>query len=97
WLCHWQVEGEKGILKVEKDRLYLNGEEVKVAWEDGRNISDLNLPGLNKIVLKQFIDYIKEEKEPSISGKNNLNSFHMVFGSVESAEKGERVKLWTWK
>ena len=95
WLCHWQVEGEKGILKVEKDRLYLNNEEIKVAWEDSRNISDLNLSGLNKIVLEQFIDYITEDREPSISGKNNLNSLHMVFGSVESAGKSKRVKLWT--
>lgn len=94
WLCNWQVEGDKGILKVENDHLYLNGNKVEVAWEDGRNISELNLSGLNKIVLEKFIDYIKEDKEPTVSGKNNLNSLHMVFGSVESAEKDKRVKLW---
>jgi len=95
WLCRWRVEGEQGILKVENDRVYLNDEEVNVVWEDGRSLSDLNLSALNRVVLHQFIKYLKEDKEPSISGRNNLNSLHMVFGSVEAAEKDRKIPLWT--
>jgi len=95
FLGHWRVEGEKGILKVENDVVYLNDEEVHVAWEARRSLSDLNQPALNRVVLHQFIEYLKENKEPRISGRNNLNSLHMVFGSIEAAEKGKKIPLWT--
>jgi len=89
WTCNWRIEGEKGILKVNNDRIYLNNEEIKVAWEDGRDISDLGLPLLNKIVVERFIDYLKRDEEPCFSGKNNLKSMEMAFGAIKSSQTSQ--------
>ena len=93
WTCNWRIEGEKGILKVIDDRMYLNDEEVKVAWEDGRDISDLGLPLLNKIVFERFIDYIERDEEPGFSGKNNLKSLEMAFGAIKSSQTDQRYNM----
>jgi predicted dehydrogenase len=93
WTCNWRVEGEKGILKIVNDRVYFNGEEVHVEWEDRRDISDLNLPALNKIVFEKFKKYLAEDCEPGFSGRNNLNSLEMVFGAIASSQTGQRYKM----
>ncbi len=93
WTCNWRVEGEKGILTVANDRVYFNGEEIHLAWEDGCEISDLNLPVLNKIVFENFVNYVERDDEPGISGKNNLNSLEMVFGAITSSQTGQKYKM----
>jgi predicted dehydrogenase len=93
WTCNWRIEGEKGILKVVNDRVYLNDEEVPVAWEDEIDISDLNLPVLNKMVFEQFIRYLEKDEEPGFSGRNNLNSLEMAFGAIKSSQTGRKYKM----
>ena len=89
WLCDWRLEGTKGIATVSNDQVYLNDSEVDLAC-DG---SDLKLPELNKIVFQRFLAYISKDKEPGISGRNNLNSMEMVFGAIESSETGRRYDM----
>ena len=93
WTCHWRVEGNKGLIKVIDDRVFLNGEELPVAWEDGKDIRDLNLSVLNKHVFELFIRYLMEDEEPGISGRNNLNSLEMAFGAINASETGQRYQL----
>lgn len=93
WTCNWRIEGEKGILTVVNDRVDFNGEEVHAAWEDGTDISDLNLPVLNKIIFENFVNYLERDDEPGFSGKNNLNSLEMVFGAIKSSQTGQRYKM----
>jgi predicted dehydrogenase len=93
WTCNWRVEGEKGILKVVNDHLYFNDEEIPVGWEDDTDISDLNLPVLNKIIFEKFVKYVNEDDEPGFSGRNNLGSLEMAFGAIKSSETGQRYRM----
>jgi len=93
WTCNWRVEGDKGILKVINDRLYLDDEELYVEWEEDIDISDLNLPVLNKIILERFIDYLEKGDEPGFSGRNNLNSMEIAFGAIKSSETEQRYRM----
>lgn len=95
WLCDWRIEGTKGIVTVSDDRIYLNDSEIDLRWEDGSDLSDLKLDELNKVVFEHFLEYIKEDVEPGISGRNNLNSMEMVFGAISSSETGRRYSLET--
>jgi len=93
WTCNWRIEGDKGILTVINDRMELNGENVGVAWDNGKDISDLGLPDLNKIVFEKFIDYIDRNEEPGFSGRNNLNSLEMVFGAIKSSQTDQKYNI----
>ncbi len=93
WTCNWRIEGEKGILKVVNDHLYFNDEEIPIGWGDDTDISDLNLPVLNKIIFEKFVKYLKEDDEPGFSGRNNLGSLEMAFGAIKSSETGQRYRM----
>jgi len=94
WLCEWNIEGEKGYLVVRDDKMYLNGEEQPLSWENGADISDLRLNHLNKVVMDEFLKYLDTGEEPPISGRNNLNSLHMCFAAIESSKTGRRITLY---
>jgi predicted dehydrogenase len=89
WTCNWRIEGEKGILKVINDHIYLNDAEIEIKWDDEKEISDLGLPWLNKIVLEKFIDYLERDEEPGFSGRNNIRSLEMAFGAIKSSQTGQ--------
>ena len=94
WLSHWHIEGDAGLLRVEADRICLNGEEVPVAWSDGRPISDLGIGDhLNGLVLREFLDWRTGGPEPGFSGRNNLPTIGMVFGVIRSSQTGAEVRL----
>ena len=93
WTCNWQIEGEKGILTVVNDRISFNGEEIPVSWDDDTDISDLNLPVLNKIIFEKFVEYLEKDNEPGFSGRNNLGSLEMVFGAIKSSETGQKYNM----
>ena len=93
WTCNWKIEGEKGILTVVNDHITFNGKEIPVAWDDDTDISDLNLPVLNKIIFEKFVEYLKKDNEPGFSGRNNLGSLEMVFGAIKSHETGQRYNM----
>jgi hypothetical protein len=95
WLCEWRIEGTDGIAEVKKDRVYLNGEEILSAWEDGEAFNNRRLPALQKVVMQTFIDYVNGGPEPGISGRNNLNSLETSFGAIRSCETGQRYDLTT--
>jgi len=93
WTCNWRIEGEKGLLTVVNDHVCFNGDEVHVTWKDDTDISDLNLPVLNKIVFTKFLNYLERDDEPGFSGGNNLGSLEMVFGAIKSSQTGQRYKV----
>jgi len=97
WTCNWRIEGEKGILTVVDDLLYLNthesDEEIQLSWGDGTDIRDLNLPVLNKFILEKAIQYFQGGEEPGFSGNNNLGSLKMVFKAIQSFESSQRCTI----
>jgi predicted dehydrogenase len=95
WLCEWRIEGTDGIAEVKRNRVYLNGEEILSAWEDGEAFNNRRLPALQRVVMQTFIDYVNGGPEPGISGRNNLNSLETSFGAIRSCETGQRHDLTT--
>jgi predicted dehydrogenase len=93
WLSHMQIEGDRGTIRIDSDRVYLNDEEVPVAWDDDRSISDLQLDRLNSTVLREFLAWRAGGPEPGFSGRNNLPSIGMVFGVIRSWQTGRRVAI----
>ncbi|MBM3215073.1 Gfo/Idh/MocA family oxidoreductase [Candidatus Poribacteria bacterium] len=94
WLGRWMLEGDQGIVRVIKDTISINGDDIALTWDDGRPASDLGLPRLNARIVYETARYIREGVEPGVSGRNNLNSLHMSMGAVQSAEQGTRVDLY---
>lgn len=81
--------GEKGTIALEDDRLFFitkDGKREEILFPryetDGRIF-----------VLREFIEAVKNQKEPSISLADNLKTFALVCAAVESAKRGEVVAL----
>ena len=82
----WVVEGTKGILRMQRGQISLNGEAI---WPElGQDKPRLNLAALNAEVLRRAVAYFRGDGEISISGRDNLKSLAMVFGAIESSERG---------
>lgn len=91
WSGHWRIECDKATLFMEDDRVYT----VKQGAE---HLKEMKAPGCingtQELVLNDFIKAIKARKEPATSGRDNLKSLSMVFGSIESFRKnGRRIGL----
>lgn len=93
WLSHMQIEGDRGAIRIDSDRVYLNDEEVPVTWDNGRPIGNLQLDRLNSTIVRQFLDWRAGGPEPGFSGRNNLPSTGMVFGVMRSWQTGKRVAI----
>jgi predicted dehydrogenase len=94
WLGRWMLEGDRGVLRVVKDTLTLNGDEMPTTSASDRPASDLDFAAMNARVLRDTALYLRTGVEPGVSGRNCLNSLSMVTGAVESSESGARVALY---
>jgi len=92
WLGRWMLEGDRGVLRVVKDQVTLNGEEVPLSHASP--LSDMDFAALNGRVLRETVEYVQTGQEPGLSGRNSLNSLSMVTGAVESSRLGVRVALY---
>ncbi|MCJ7822417.1 MAG: Gfo/Idh/MocA family oxidoreductase, partial [Armatimonadetes bacterium] len=93
WLAEWRIEGTEGLAEVKQDRVYVNGEEILSGWEDGETFNNRRLPDLQRVVLGEFLAYVRGEPEPGISGRNNLRSLEMTHGAIRASETGSRQTL----
>jgi predicted dehydrogenase len=93
WLAEWRIEGTEGLAEVKHDRVCLNGEEILSGWEDGETFNNRRLPDLQRVVLGEFLAYVRGEPEPGISGRHNLRSLEMTHGAIRASETGSRQAL----
>jgi predicted dehydrogenase len=93
WLAEWRIEGTAGLAEVRQDRVYLNGKEILSGWEDGEAFNNRRLPDLQRIVLGEFLAYVRGGLEPGISGRHNLRSLEMTHGAIRASETGQRQAL----
>lgn len=94
WLGRWMLEGEQGVLRVVKNTLTLNGDDVPTGGAGSAPASDIDYAEMNSRVLRDAVGYIRAGVEPGVSGRNCLNSLSMVTGAVESSNTGSRVALY---
>lgn len=87
--------GEKGIMHIFDDpkfsiRVILkNGEEINYQLDKIQTNDNQTSTG----IIDAFIDCIKNDTEPMISGENVLEAMKAVFGSIESAKSGTTVQI----
>ena len=100
WESSWRIVGTKG------SATWDGGEGIaaqKVAKRGGffSEMKEVDLPKVGKRdrvgghagLLREFVDCVKKGKKPETICTDNIKSLAMVFGAIESAEKGRVVKI----
>ena len=64
-----------------------------MAWDDGADISNLQLDRLNVIIVREMLDWRDGGPEPGFSGAKNLLSIGMIFGVIRSWQTGKRIAI----
>jgi predicted dehydrogenase len=93
WQGEWRIEGEKGSLTWDGERL-LYARSFPDDQATAREISLDALPYTDtKAVLVEFVSAVREGREPECSARDNLRTLAMVFGAIESARRQQWVEL----
>jgi len=99
WECDWRVVGTKGSL------LWDGGDGVRaqtVTADEGftRPVKDVSLPlpapgkdSAHALCIHDFLDCVRTGRTPETICTENIKSLAMVFGAIESAQSGQRVKI----
>lgn len=89
WNGRWRFACSEGSLLWDDDKLYIS------AGRKGRRKAELvDMPLTNQdYSLHEFVQAIREGREPETSGRDNIRSLAVVFASVLSARTGRRVKV----
>ena len=99
WECDWRFIGQKGSAK------WNGGEntQIQVVQETGGFISaydDIALPpfeasnvGGHMGIIQEFFACIQNGTQPETRAADNIKSLAMVFGAIESAEKGQKISI----
>ena len=94
------VYGTKGVIRCYDDREYSliletkDGKTNYLSTEGMNTNSDQTLGKRNNTgVIDEFIESICEEREPSVSGKDEIQAMRVVFAALESGKTGQTVKV----
>ena len=89
WNADWRIEGEKGVLSIERDELYFSA-----APERRRKLRLLKWPRAHQAyLLEAFGKAIETKTEPETSGRRNLNSLAATHAVVRAAKTRRRVAV----
>ena len=101
WESSWRFICERGTLVW--DGFEGLDAQRKTLVRDGLfdQTEDLDVPllhsndrvGGHKGVIADFVEALTRNKAPETAGTDNIKSLAMVFGAVESAERGQRVEI----
>lgn len=84
----WELEGTDGVIKINNGKIFIN-EKEDIEMEESPPLEDLN-----KIVLRQFLEYCyNSEEEHELSYRNNLKGLLPIFACEESIKKEAWVKV----
>ena len=100
WESDWRVVGTRGSLT-------WDGGDGMAAQKTAKRgaffaeMKDLEIPPMRKTdrvgghagLIREFIDCVQKGKQPETICTDNIKSLAMVFGAIESAEKGRAVKI----
>ncbi len=99
WECDWRFIGQKG------SAVWDGGEstQIQVVKERGGFIStysDMPIPayeasdiGGHAGIIQEFFTCIQNGTQPETQAADNIKSLAMVFGAIESAEKGQKISI----
>ncbi len=99
WECDWRFIGQKG------SAVWDGGEntQIQVVKETGSFIStysDVLIPsyeasnvGGHAGIIQEFFSCIQNGTQPETQAIDNIKSLAMVFGAIESAESGQKIRI----
>jgi predicted dehydrogenase len=100
WECDWRIIGQQGTITWQGDEQMA---AQKLAGDDGffRPTTDLEFPaevppqktGGHDGLIREYVEVIRSGGTPETLATDNIKSLAMVFGAIESAETGQRVKI----
>lgn len=93
WNGEWRIEGPEGSLTWERDKLFFSREHRTPERKRQEIPLDPQPLGGQAAILAEFLDAIKENREPECSSADNLKSLDMVFAALESIKLKREVKL----
>ncbi len=89
WNADWRIEGSRGVLIVERDRLYLSTEPGK-----RKNVPLIKFPKQHQAyLLEAFGRTLDSGEEPETSGRRNLNSLAATYAIVRAARERRPVAV----
>lgn len=89
WNAHWRLDGSKGVLLCEFDRLSFSEKP-----ERKRAVPLVKWPVIHQAyLLEAFGQALDTGIEPETSGRRNLNSLATTYALVRAAEQGRRVQV----
>ena len=102
WECAWRFVGSRGTLTwdgADQIRIEVLGQGEREGLFD--SLTSVEPPPLapeDRVgghfgVLSDFVSAVRAGGEPETAGRDNIRSLAMVFGAIESAEKGRRVEI----
>lgn len=100
WECDWRIIGQRGSLSWDGATGF-RGEVVAKAGGFRSEMAELAIPevdpgervGGHAGNIREFIRCVREGTVPETVAADNIHSLAMVFGAIESAEKGRRVAI----
>ncbi len=89
WNGEWRIEGGKGVLMWQDDKLTFSDKP-----NSRRKVQPIKWPaGHQSYLLKEFSDALDKGAAPETSGERNLNSFASTFAVVRAAKQKRRVTV----
>ncbi len=100
WQCQWRIIGSEGTLiwdgehSIHAQRVVGNSGYMHECKDIGVKSADWD-PSLNghEGLIRDFLEAVRTGRPPLTHCEDNLKSLAMVFGAVDSAERGEAVSV----
>lgn len=89
----WRIEGDKGSLDWENDKLFNSHLHRAENLVDHREVKLDQTAPADQAMLDEFFAAIKDNREPECSSRDNLKSLAMVFAAIQSAKENREVQL----
>ncbi|MEM7029107.1 MAG: Gfo/Idh/MocA family oxidoreductase [Chloroflexota bacterium] len=101
WECDWRIIGEQGTVTwdgAEDFQAQTVANKTDVLFYEYQDVEIPTFDPADKIgshagLIADFVDCVAEGRTPETTGADNIKSLAMVFGAIESAEKGQRVEI----
>lgn len=92
WNGDWRIEGSEGSLTWEDDKIFITREHPGDKKRRDQIPND-PMPGGQDAILTEFLNAVKERREPECSGRDNLKSLAMTFAVVKSVQEKRVVEM----
>ena len=89
----WRIEGEKGSLDWNGDKLSYSHLHRTDEMVDHQIIEQDKVLPSEQAMLDEFFASIRDNRAPECGAGDNLKSLAMVFGAIQSAKEGREVRL----